>query len=88
MFGRATIRLGIGPHSSVMLCYEIEIGGALCCQRMLAFLFLSQRACYITLCTTFVFYQRINKRRALNACLLFTFAICYRPPVCLSVCRL
>ena len=24
MFGRATIRLGIGPHSSVMLCYELR----------------------------------------------------------------
>ena len=35
MFGRVTITLGIGPHSSVMLCYVMLLDHASSLQRRL-----------------------------------------------------
>jgi len=42
MFGRATIRLGIGPHSS-LFCFALNVNE----QRIIAFL--TEKCCYLNL---------------------------------------
>ena len=82
MFGRATIRLGIGPRSSSYCSYRHRASTRWC-----------QWRCYTELHRS----SRIPGRPGINGILscsksalcTFTFAMCCRPSVCrLSVCRL